>query len=708
MTDRIEEAWEKYRSDGSEGALRTVLRAVMEAHSGQVYAVALRRCGGRVDWAEDATQAAFRELARKAGTLPRGTVPGGWLCRCAIFKSSEIQRAETRRRKREREAAQELSLVAGTSPCFPAFPAGESDDGKPPWPALEEALNGLPATDRQALRLRFYEGLSLRQLGQTLGISEDTAQKRVSRTLRRLREILLRRGVKGTAGSSLVLVAGGMTGTPSGAAAAGVAPAAAGMMPGAAAAAGMGAGSAAAASGGQVAGFIQWLTFMTAKTKITLGAAGLCALMAVPLCLQQQRIREQSGRITDLSRRLELNLGLDGRGAAVAANPPPGRGKPGMPAEGPGTSSGGTVALEKILREPDPLRRINAFTAFLKNMTGAEAPAMLELMLDLSDAGVSMDTEGPLFLQAWGEKDGPGAIAVAMESRQKGKQGASGEDLSIIMSGWAASNPQEAVAWLQSLPADKYPENRDKLMAGIASGWSAKDMDAAGRWIESLPPTDAQGGMIDVLVKRINATRGPESMQRWFEGIVPTEGNAAFRRRAFDEIGERLARTDVTRAVDWLDQHADLPGAASGPAAFTILSTWAEQHGSAAADWALAHMETGKPESERTPLSAAVSAWAEKDPNAVGQWLSTKTGQPGYDRAAAAFSFTIQETDAESAFAWAGTIQDSKLRKERRITTGVNWMSTAPPEKKEVISGLLKAEGFEFPDPFSAVGAASP
>ena len=43
--------------------------------------------------------------------------------------------------------------------------------------------------------LRFFENRGLREVGTALGVSEDTAQKRVSRALDRLRGVLLRRGV---------------------------------------------------------------------------------------------------------------------------------------------------------------------------------------------------------------------------------------------------------------------------------------------------------------------------------------------------------------------------------------------------------------------------------------------------------------------------------------------------------------------------------
>jgi type II secretory pathway pseudopilin PulG len=91
---------------------------------------------------------------------------------------------------------------------------------EPPWeliaPHLDEGLNQLNASDRDAIVLRFLKRQDLRVVGAALGISEDAAQKRVSRALEKLRNVLSRRGVvlKATALSS-VLAAKAVTAAPS-------------------------------------------------------------------------------------------------------------------------------------------------------------------------------------------------------------------------------------------------------------------------------------------------------------------------------------------------------------------------------------------------------------------------------------------------------------------------------------------------------------
>ena len=73
-------------------------------------------------------------------------------------------------------------------------------------PLLDEALATLGEKDRQAVLLRFFENKSLSEVGNSLGAGEDTARKRVSRALEKLRKFFSKRGVV----STTALIAGAM------------------------------------------------------------------------------------------------------------------------------------------------------------------------------------------------------------------------------------------------------------------------------------------------------------------------------------------------------------------------------------------------------------------------------------------------------------------------------------------------------------------
>jgi hypothetical protein len=72
----------------------------------------------------------------------------------------------------------------------------------PDWasvsPLLDEAISALDEQERDALLWRFFKKQDFRAVGAALGVSDDTAQKRVARSLEKLRTSLQRRGVTTT------------------------------------------------------------------------------------------------------------------------------------------------------------------------------------------------------------------------------------------------------------------------------------------------------------------------------------------------------------------------------------------------------------------------------------------------------------------------------------------------------------------------------
>jgi RNA polymerase sigma factor (sigma-70 family) len=165
---------------------QTAFRDLVRRHLDLVFATALRKTGD-AGGAEEIAQNVFGILARKAWTFaPDDSLPA-WLYRTALLESKQWVRGEFRRRRRENAAA-ELGTTMKTTDEKPAFSALV--------PLLDEALLSLREKDRAALLLRFYEKQSLRDVGAALGVSEDTAQKRVTTALEKVSEFFQRRGFR--------------------------------------------------------------------------------------------------------------------------------------------------------------------------------------------------------------------------------------------------------------------------------------------------------------------------------------------------------------------------------------------------------------------------------------------------------------------------------------------------------------------------------
>jgi FtsZ-binding cell division protein ZapB len=86
---------------------------------------------------------------------------------------------------------------------------------------LDEALDSLGDEDREAVLLRYFKNRDFRTVGLALGISDDTAQKRVSRAMERLRDFFSKRNVTiGASGLVVLISANAVQAAPVGLAAA--------------------------------------------------------------------------------------------------------------------------------------------------------------------------------------------------------------------------------------------------------------------------------------------------------------------------------------------------------------------------------------------------------------------------------------------------------------------------------------------------------
>jgi RNA polymerase sigma factor (sigma-70 family) len=169
-----------YVRNGTEAAFRELVTRYLDL----VYSTALRLVGGDTHLAQDVAQIVFTDLARKARSLPKDILLGGWLHRDACFVAGKTMRGRRRRQAREQQAAEMNALHDNSEPDLSHL-----------GPLLDEAIERLPAADRTAILLRFFEHRDFRSIGLVLGSNEDTAQKRVSRALEKLHSLLQHRGV---------------------------------------------------------------------------------------------------------------------------------------------------------------------------------------------------------------------------------------------------------------------------------------------------------------------------------------------------------------------------------------------------------------------------------------------------------------------------------------------------------------------------------
>ena len=182
---------------------------LVHRHTNLVYSAALRQVGSPETAAEIA-QNVFLGLARGAQSLaprlPEEASLAGWLCRSTRNLSLNFRRDEFRRQSRHRKVMEQLVTTSEDAPDWERL-----------CRVLDDAMSELNEADYDLLVLRFYKSLDYRRVGAAMGLSDDSAQKRVSRALEKLRQLLTRRGIPTSAAAlSVVIAANAVHAAPAG------------------------------------------------------------------------------------------------------------------------------------------------------------------------------------------------------------------------------------------------------------------------------------------------------------------------------------------------------------------------------------------------------------------------------------------------------------------------------------------------------------
>jgi HlyD family secretion protein len=175
--------------------------ALVQRHGQLVLSVCRRVLGHHQD-AEDAFQATFLLLARKANSIRQQASLRSWLCRVA-FRVAYDARAKAMRRESHERCATEMFVTAQTDAREATNPRMLAACGPPGITALEqqelqralrEEVARLPEDLRTAVMLCHFQGHSDQEAALALGCPRGTIGSRLVRARNRLRRGLARRG----------------------------------------------------------------------------------------------------------------------------------------------------------------------------------------------------------------------------------------------------------------------------------------------------------------------------------------------------------------------------------------------------------------------------------------------------------------------------------------------------------------------------------
>ena len=198
-SDRSKRAMDPVRPDGHETLVRSLVerarggdqaafRELVELHQDRAYALALRITRSPADAeevAQDAFVRAWLALARFRGESSFGT----WLHRIVARRALDRLGVLKTRRGREAVVDEAASLPEAAAPV-----AHGDHEAAARARRLERLVLDLPAAQRAAVTLYYYEDRSVEQAAAILGMPENTVKTHLARARAALRAALEQEG----------------------------------------------------------------------------------------------------------------------------------------------------------------------------------------------------------------------------------------------------------------------------------------------------------------------------------------------------------------------------------------------------------------------------------------------------------------------------------------------------------------------------------
>lgn len=162
---------------------RDAFRVLVERHARPVFRLAFRMTGSETD-AEDMVQETFLKAWKQIGRFDGRATFGTWVHR--ICANCALDHIRARKRKQEEQAVDDPLAQVATGAPSPERLALSSQVTA----ILGAALDELSEMERAAFVLRHYEGLSIEEISDALGVQPGAAKHSVFRAVQKLRRAL--------------------------------------------------------------------------------------------------------------------------------------------------------------------------------------------------------------------------------------------------------------------------------------------------------------------------------------------------------------------------------------------------------------------------------------------------------------------------------------------------------------------------------------
>lgn len=173
MAEQTEQDWVKQAARGKSAAVAELYQRYWRAARAAAYGVT-----GNLSQAEDAASEAFFTAMESLANLRDPRRFGPWL-RTIVIRTARRSRSQSR-------VSSEAAL------CVENMAPGERLEQQELAALIREAVEGLPATNREAICLYYYEGYDVADAARFLGVPVGTLKRRLHDGRRRLQAVIER------------------------------------------------------------------------------------------------------------------------------------------------------------------------------------------------------------------------------------------------------------------------------------------------------------------------------------------------------------------------------------------------------------------------------------------------------------------------------------------------------------------------------------
>lgn len=165
---------------------REGFRLLVERHGRTLYRLAHRMTGNAHD-AEDVVQETFLRAYRRLDQFEDRAQVGSWLFRIAANCGYDLLRA---RQRKERRGEGHLGLdVAEALPADEAGPQRLAE-GRDVRRRVTAAMDAMSDRERSAFTLRHFEGWTIAEIAEALGLDESATKQSIFRAVKKARAVL--------------------------------------------------------------------------------------------------------------------------------------------------------------------------------------------------------------------------------------------------------------------------------------------------------------------------------------------------------------------------------------------------------------------------------------------------------------------------------------------------------------------------------------